>query len=296
MLGAATTSLTVDLLFGEPPTALHPTVAMGKWIGGRRRRRRSSRAAGAAFEGAMTIAGGLALTAAAATLVDRVVAPQPQLTGLMLKPSLSIRGLVGAARRIQRLLIAGRLADARRALGRDLVSRDTRGLSSAEVAGAAIESVAENLSDSFVAPLLAFRVGGLRAAYAYRFINTADAMLGYRTPDLEWFGKSAARLDDVANLLPSRMTALLIALAAPFGGGSTRRAIRVAVSNAGRTSRPNAGWPMAAMAGALSVRLTKRGHYELHPSARDPHPIDIGRCCRIALVASGFTAALVDAL
>lgn len=301
MLTPAVTSLAADLMLGEPPTAWHPTVAMGHWIGACRRRRRSSHAIGAMAEGAATIASGLLLTAAAASAVECLVERTPidhraTLEGLALKPSLSINALLRAARRVQRLLAMDRLDAARRALGRDLVSRETRDLSASEVVGATIESVAENLSDSFVAPLIAFRLGGLRGAYLYRFINTADAMLGYRTPELEWFGKAAARLDDAANLIPARVSALLIAIAAPLGGGSSRRAMRVAFADARRTASPNAGWPMAAMAGALNIRLTKRGHYALHSRARPPLPTDIGRCCSIVLVASGLAAAAMDAL
>jgi adenosylcobinamide-phosphate synthase len=301
VLGPATTSLAVDLLLGEPPTALHPTVAMGNWIAGGRRRRRASQPIGAVLEGAATIATGMFLTAVVATLGDAMIEHAPSarrglVAGLALKPALSIRALVTAASRIERLLYARRLGDARRALSRDLVSRDTSRLSAAEVAGATIESVAENLSDSFVGPLLAFRLDGVRGAYMYRFINTADAMLGYRTAELEWFGKPAARLDDLANLLPSRLTALLIAVTAMIGGGSTRRAMRVAVCDARRTASPNAGWPMAAMAGALNVRLSKRGHYDLHSTARDPRARDIGHCCAIALGVSAIAALATDTL
>jgi len=301
MLTPAVTSLIADLSLGEPPTTWHPTAAMGSWISACRRLRRSSNSLGAALEGAMTVASGMALTAAAGHAADRLIerAPVGQralVEGLALKPALSINALLRAARRVQNLLAGNRVDAARRALGRDLVSRDTRDLSVTEMIGATIESVAENLSDSFVGPLIAFRLGGLRGAYLYRFINTADAMLGYHTPELEWFGKTAARLDDVANLLPARSSAVLIAIAAPFGGGSSRRAIHVASRDARRTESPNAGWPMAAMAGALNVRLTKRGHYTLNSRAREPVASDIGRSCSIVLAASALAATMVDAL
>ena len=139
---------------------------------------------------------------------------------MALKPALSLAPLIEAATDVQRALQRGHLIEARRLLGWHLVSRNTNDLSPAEVAGAAIESVAENLSDSVVAPLIAFRVGGLAGAYAYRMLNTADAMLGYHTPELEWFGKAAARADDIVNLLPSRVTAGLICCTARIGRGS----------------------------------------------------------------------------
>jgi adenosylcobinamide-phosphate synthase len=253
------------------------------------------------IEGAIAVAGGVALAGGAAALADAGLAraprtARPRLRGLALKPALSVRALLEAGRRIQRLLEARRLDQAREALGRDLVSRDTRRLSSAEVAGAAIESVAENLSDGAVGPLLAFRLAGLSGAYVYRLINTADAMFGYHTRELEWFGKPAAVADDIVNLVPARLTALLIVTAAPIGSGSPRRAAHVAWRDARRTASPNAGWPMAAMAGALGVRLTKRGQYELNGNAPDPCARDIGRCCAIAAAAAGLAAVLVDAL
>jgi adenosylcobinamide-phosphate synthase len=249
----------------------------------------------------MLVGGGVLLAAMSARVVSRTIERMPRRTrgalrALALKPALSLRPLLEAAAEVQDHLQSNRLEDARRTLGLHLVSRETGNLFPSEVSGAAIESVAENLSDSVIAPLLAYRVGGLTAAYAYRMINTADAMLGYRTPELEWFGKAAARVDDVANLLPSRITAALICGCAVAGDGSPREAARVALRDARLTTSPNAGWPMSAMAGALGVRLTKRELYALNIPARRPRPSDIGRACRIALAVSSLSALLVDVL
>lgn len=301
MKSVAINALLVDLMLGELPDDAHPTVWMGKWISAGRKRRRSRRATASLTEGALVVGGGVLLTATLAALLSKTVARTPgsardAITGIALKPALSLRPLIVAARKVQFALEAGDLPRARRMLGRHLVSRDTSNLSEDEVAGAAIESVAENLSDSVVAPLLAHRVGGLSAAYAYRFINTADAMLGYRTPELEWFGKSAARVDDAANIVPARVTAALICLAAGAAKGSARYAFRTTMRDAKRTDSPNAGWPMAAMAGALDVRLTKRQQYVLNNRGYTPIPNDIARCCRIALAVSAMAAILVDVL
>lgn len=296
---AAINALLVDLIAGEPPNVAHPTVWMGKWISGGRLRRKSRRNHTSFAEGALLVGGGIAVTAIAASLLDRSLrrtsnSTRSTLTGLALKPALSLRPLIIAARNVQYALEDGQLAKARQLLARHLVSRDTAQLSEDEVAGAAIESVAENLSDSVVAPLLAFRAGGLTAAYAYRFINTADAMLGYRTPELEWFGKSAARADDIANVIPARITAALICGTAGVANGSSRHAFRTAMRDAQRTDSPNAGWPMAAMAGALDVTLTKRGQYVLNAKGYTATPNDIARCCRVALAVSAIAATLVD--
>ena len=296
--GAPLAALAADLLWGEPPAPLHPTVWMGRWIGGARGRRRSRAPLPSLLEGAAGVALGAALAAGAALAVQRAAARLPRparapAMGLALKPALSLRALLAAGAGVERALERGDLPEARRLLAWHLVSRDTARLSEAEVAGAAVESLAENLGDGVVAPLLAFRAGGLPAAYLHRFVNTADAMLGYRTPELEWFGKAAARADDALNWAPARLSALLVALAAPLGGGDPAGAVRAALRDAGRTESPNAGWPMGAMAGALGVRLTKRGAYALHPAGRDPVPADVGRARRIVAGAGVLAAALL---
>jgi adenosylcobinamide-phosphate synthase len=159
-----------------------------------------------------------------------------------------------------------------------------------------VASLAENLSDAVVAPLLAYRIGGLRAAYLHRWINTADAVLGYRTEALEWFGKPAARADDLLNWIPARVTALCLALAAPLAGLHGREAARVALRDSGLTPSPNGGWPMAAAAGALGVRLEKRGVYTLHAEGRAPEPGDIAACRRLVAIAALIALALVESV
>lgn len=302
MLSPVSVAFAVDLLLGEPPAQLHPTVWMGRWIVAGRSRRRSRRPLPTLLDGLLLLGGGVALTAALSVALERAIGCAPggllrtTLRGAALKPALSLRALLEAAHHVEQALENGELDRARRTLAVHLVSRETANLTTAEVAGAVIESVAENLSDSFVAPLLAFRSGGLIAAYTYRMINTADAMLGYRTAELEWFGKGPARADDLINLVPARLTAALICCAACLRGGSSRHALTTALADAGRTSSPNAGWPMAAMAGALGVSLTKRNHYVLNSGARVPAAADIGRSCKIAMTASLLAVALMELL
>lgn len=298
-LATAALALGVDALLGEPPSSLHPTVWMGRWIGMAKDCRRTTTPGASLAEGAAWVVGGAVATALAARAVSRGIDLLPGTmrvlaTSAMLKPALSLRALVAAGGEVETALRRNDLDEARRLLSWHLVSRDTSALSASEVAGAAIESLAENLGDGVVGPLLAFRAGGLPAAYAYRFLNTADAMLGYRTEELEWFGKAAARLDDAANLAPARAAALAVALAAPIAGSDPRAAVHVALRDAGRTPSPNAGWPMAAMAGALGVRLDKRGAYVLHAEGREPTADDLARARRI-VVGAGILAAVVCA-
>ncbi len=136
-----------------------------------------------------------------------------------------------------------------------IVGRNPERLDEAGVARAAIESLAENFSDGIVAPVFWMAVAGLPGATLYKAANTADSMIGHRTPRHQAFGWAAARLDDVLNLPASRLSALLIALAAAVTGGSSAGALRAVWRDASRHRSPNAGWPEAAMAGALGLKL-----------------------------------------
>jgi adenosylcobinamide-phosphate synthase len=211
---------------------------------------------------------------------------------LALTTMLSLRDLVRAAHRVQAALRAGDVDRARVAVGRDLVSRPTEALSAGQVAAATIESVAENLTDSVVAPVAFYLAFGLPGAFAYRALNTADAMIGYRQGALEYFGKVAARLDDVMNLVPARVAGLAIVLAAVASGAHAARAWRTMLGHHGRTASPNAGWPMAAMAGALGVRLEKPGHYILGDGP-EPTAADISIAVRTVIIGAFVAVALI---
>lgn len=137
-----------------------------------------------------------------------------------------------------------------------IVGRDTRSLDEAAVCRAAIESLAENFSDGVVAPLFWMVVGGLPGALAYKAINTADSMIGHKSERYLAFGWASARCDDLVNLPASRLSALWLALAAALLGLAPRAALATVWRDAGRHRSPNAGWPEAAMAGALTIRLS----------------------------------------
>ncbi len=259
----AALALLLDRWLGEPPNGLHPVAWLGRWLADLEVRVRRWMPASRLGQGA---AGGLALAGGMlpALLLARTVGRRGGwLAGLALKQALAHRALDRAVAQVEAALRGGMLDQARNHLGHHLVSRDTRELSPEEVAMAAVESLAENLNDSLVAPLFWWAVAGLPGAWGYRAVNTADAMWGYRCPRYEWFGKPAARLDDLLNWVPARLTAALIwGVAACQGVGS--RTWRTWRRESGRTPSPNAGHPMAAMAGALGVSLSKPGVYTLH--------------------------------
>jgi adenosylcobinamide-phosphate synthase len=169
-----------------------------------------------------------------------------------------------------------------------LVSRDTSQLDESKVSAAAIESVAENASDGIIASLFFFALGGLPAAFAYRFINTADSMLGYHDEEREWLGKIPARLDDLLNFIPARLAGLFIVLSAPFCGASLTQAWKIMWRDSSQTASPNAGIPMSAMAGALGVELEKIGHYALGKGLRLPVPTDLARARRLLYFSVGI--------
>jgi adenosylcobinamide-phosphate synthase len=210
--------------------------------------------------------------------------------GYILKSSFAVRELERAALRVHCALEAERLDQARESL-KSLVSRDTTRLSPELVTAAAVESVAENTTDSFVAPWLAFALLGLPGAVAYRAINTLDSMVGYHAR-YEYLGKAAARLDDLVNLIPARLAAGLIVLAAGLQGLRAGQAWRVMWREHGKTESPNAGWTMGAMAGALGVELQKVGHYRLGTSLRSLEAGDIKEAVKMMRRVAGLAMAV----
>jgi adenosylcobinamide-phosphate synthase len=283
----------LDVSLGDPPNRYHPVAWMGAAIGAASRRAPAEgRWAQLVCGAGLVLGGGLAMFVLGRVLewlFQRLPAPLAWLAeAWLLKTTFSMAGLARAAQEVEAALSVADLREARRLLRWHLVSRDTSALSAVQVAAATIESVAENSSDGVVAPLLYYSIGGLPAALAYRFINTADAMLGYRDPGHEWLGKVPARLDDVANLLPARASAGLIVLAALLGGERGGRAWQIWLRDAGKTESPNAGHPMSAMAGALDVELEKVGHYRLGSGGRAPAAADIGRAVRLVRLAVGL--------
>lgn len=296
--GSLCIALIVDLLLGEPATAFHPVTAMGAWNARVRRRGAGLAPDRALVHGAQGVVAGVVLAWTAGRVLDALASslPKPSRSaarGALLKPTFAVRALFTAVRQVEDALRDGDLMHARALLARNLVSRDASALDAGQIAAAAIASLAENLSDSVIAPWLAARLGGLPAAYAYRFINTADAMLGYRTAELEWLGKPAARLDDMVNIIPARLTALLLVASAAAGGGGMSMAAAVMWRDHALTPSPNGGWPMAAMAGALDVRITKAGVYALNATAPVPTAVDVRRARRIARAAVAAGAVLL---
>lgn len=174
---------------------------------------------------------------------------------LLIGTTIAVKGLQDAGMAVYRRLAAGDMEGARREVGM-IVGRDTEALDEPEVVRATVETVAENIVDAVISPLFYALIGGAPLAMAYRAVNTLDSMVGYKNEKYQNLGWASARLDDVANWIPARLTALLVAAAAwLFRAGDANNALRMAKRDARKHPSPNSGWPEAASAGALHVRL-----------------------------------------
>lgn len=285
-IGVPLLALAVDWWLGEPPAAWHPVIWMGRalqWWGDRLAPLVPVARDFKLFWRAALVWCALAAIAfivgwAAQKLVLMLHGfVAAALLALLLKPLLAWRMLHDEVLAVEVAL--GQSLPAGRAQLARLVSRDVSALTAVQVRESAIESLAENLNDSVVAPLFWFALLGLPGAALYRFANTADAMWGY--PGMrggrywQWAGKWAARADDVLSWVPARITAALLAAVTR---GVTVRAV---AQQARKTPSPNSGWPMAAMALALGVRLAKPGVYSLHSKGRRAGPLDTRRAARV---------------
>jgi adenosylcobinamide-phosphate synthase len=284
-LGAAA-GVMADRLLGEPPAAAHPVArfgtAMRRVEGQLYRDARHAGAAHAAVGIGLAVAAGAALGSPAAAAYVAVAG----------------RALAGAALDIEAALERDDLTAARAQLPA-LVGRDPSLLDESEIARAVVESVAENTVDAVVAPALWAAAGGAPGVFAYRAVNTLDAMVGHRSARYEEFGWASARLDDVAGLIPARVTAGLVAAVRPRAAPRVARAVR---HDAPAHPSPNAGIAEAAFAAALDVRLGGTNRYgdrvEHRPrlgDGRAPQPADIRAAVRLSRDVTGALVALLVA-
>ena len=274
--------IAADGLFGDPKRG-HPVAGFGKLAAGLERViYRDDKARGVAH---LAILGGV--TVAAGVVVERLGRRSP-VTQFVSTAVATWMVLGGASLAEQGTLIGRELDSGDVAAARDrlpsLCGRDPELLDQAGLARAAVESVAENTSDAVVGPLLWGAVFGVPGLVGYRAVNTLDAMIGYRSPRYAKFGWASARLDDLLNLLPSRLTAVLTGLCAPVVGGSSGGAFRVWRRDARAHPSPNAGQVEAAFAGALEIRLGGRTRYrygvEDRPVLGDGRTPDAGHVTR----------------
>jgi len=271
-----TLALVFDIIFGDPQVSYHPVALIGKMI--------------AAWEGILykgewppflQRVGGFILVFV--SILPVVVGSYLLLKGIkilnyacylllsaaFLWGTFSLKSLGNAASEILNLLSQKDYDRARKSLSL-IVGRDTEHLKEKEIVRATVETVAENISDGIIAPLFYFLLGGVPLAWSYRVLNTLDSMVGYRNERYLYFGWCAARLDDLANFLPARLTAAFIIAAAFFWKKDWQNAIKTVLRDARNHPSPNSGYPEAAVAGALGVQLGGLNYYQGVPSLR-PH-------------------------
>ncbi|MDA9430607.1 adenosylcobinamide-phosphate synthase CbiB [Bradyrhizobium sp. CCBAU 51627] len=285
--GAMVVAMAVDALLGWPSQLFdrigHPVTWLGRLIaaidaGWNRESDPPALRRAAGLAGALLL---IALAVALSWVLQSMLPAgwiQIVLVGILSWPLVALRSLHDHVADVAKPLLAGDIAGARAAVSR-IVGRDPAALDEAGIARAAIESLAENASDGIVAPVFWGALLGLPGILGYKAVNTLDSMIGHRNERHEAFGWAAARIDDVANFIPARLTGFLFVLLAP----SRSEALSCMMRDARRHRSPNAGWPEAAMAGALRVRLSGPRIYHgsitnepwLNEGARDPHPADI---------------------
>jgi adenosylcobinamide-phosphate synthase len=281
-----------DILIGEPPVVIHPVVWIGRLISLLRGLSPPTKLGGllvAASVIAVTVFSGHLLVMVAGQIPSIGYALTVAVSAYLLKSTFAVRCL------LQTSLDIGRSIDDDISRAKDmlpaLVGRETKDLTRSQAASAVIESLSENYVDGILSPIFYFLVFepvglGLEAALAFKAISTMDSMLGYKTKGLKDLGLVPARLDDLANLIPARLSTLFLAAANPR---KAKNAIMTAFRYHRATPSPNSGWPMSAAAGALGIRLEKPGFYVLLEEGKEPETQDIPLAVRLVGITIAIT-------
>ena len=291
----------LDAVFGDPAWLPHPVVLMGKCISKLEKALRArfpktqqgELLAGAVLAFCLPV--GTFLLTSAVCLLAAKISPWLGLAVQMFwcGQALAAKGLVQESRNVYGELVKPDLPAARKAVSR-IVGRDTENLTAEGVTKAAVETVAENASDGVIAPLLYMLLGGAPLALTYKAVNTMDSMVGYKNETYLYFGRAAAKLDDVANYIPSRLAALLWVAAAALTGSDAKGAWRIWRRDRRNHASPNSAQTESACAGALGVQLAGPAYYfgEYYPkptigdALRPIEPQDILRADRMMYAAS----------
>ena len=291
-------ALVLDILLSEAPNHFHPVAWLGKLISFLLRFVPGRGNAGQFIYGLVVVILTLAIiTVPVYYLLTYFQDLSPIIyvifSAYLLKNCFSLRGLWQAVDKVKLSLSSSNLGRARRHANA-LVSRNVANLTQAQLMSAAIESCAENLCDSFVAPLLYFAVFGLPGAVAYRIVNTFDAMIGFHGK-WEYTGKFAAHLDDILNFIPARLSAILIIIASAICKASAGNGWQTMLKQHSMTESPNAGWTMSAMAGSLGIILDKAGAYTLGSNKNELTLVAIGQSQAILMMAASIWGIIVIA-
>jgi adenosylcobinamide-phosphate synthase len=277
LLAALAAGVGVDWLFGDPPNKYHPVAWLGRFVGRCMPwlKEGAEKAKGAVFAVALIIA--LALATHFLVFASMYLAGIVALaiaSAIILKITIAVRGMERHTKAIMSCLEAGDLAGARQNLSM-IVRRKTDDLDEQHILSATIECVSESTVDGITGPIFYYSIFGPAGAIAYRTINTLDSMVGYKDDYFKDIGWMSARLDTAANYIPARITAFLMVVSAKMLGADWKNSFSMLQRDHAKTFSPNAGYPMATMAGALRVRLEKIGHYAL---GDEQEPASLGKC------------------
>ena len=313
ILLAANCGFVLDLILGDPEllTPIHPVVLMGHCITALEAmlrkllpQSRRGELLGGTLLAVILPPGTLLICVLALTLLNRLCPPMSFLLEcIWCWQAIAVKNLRDEAMRVYRALKDGTPEDARAAVSR-IVGRDTRTLDWGGVTRAAVETVAENFSDGIAAPLLYMLLGGAPLALCYKAVNTMDSMVGYKNERYLWFGRAAARLDDAANYIPSRLAALILIAASGLCGEDGRAAAKIWKRDRRKHASPNSAQCEAVMAGALGLQLCGPASYfgkiydkpYIGDPLREAEAEDICRACRMEQVGSWLCLGLLGAL
>ena len=271
----AVVAFLLDALIGDPRSKFHPVVLIGNLISALEKilRHDEDNPSTKIFKGGILVCVVVAVSLSVGVGIEILAQQIPSLAAQIffqafaLSFMISPRSLSDAGREIYFLLDRENPDKAREKVGW-IVGRDTQNLNEAEVVRATVETVAENTVDGIISPLFFFAIGGLPLAVAYRAVNTMDSMLGYKNEKYFYFGRMAARLDDVANFVPARLTAMLFICAAMILRLNYKNAFKMMKRDAQKHPSPNGGWAEATVAGALNIRLGGMNYYFGEPHFR----------------------------
>jgi adenosylcobinamide-phosphate synthase len=282
-------AILIDLALGEPPSRLHPTVWMGRFIEVEYSFRRKLKPSLQKTFGvllAIMVVGVFAIASYGVVLLLKTLTIEPVqiiITAMLLKSTFSIRKMREYAVDLAQAVRQGDYVKARSIL-KHVVRRDPASLSDPQVISAGIETVAEGIGDGIASPLFYYALFGIPGAFAYRAINTLDSMVGYKDPEYLRVGWFSAKLDSVANWLPARLASILMLVAGALLGESASRAWQVLLRDRNRTESWNAGWLMSAMAGLLGVKLEKPGFYAVGDANQQLNYAHLIKAVRIMLL------------
>ncbi len=272
-------ALALDFLFGDPQNRYHPTVWMGKLIGKSVPYIKSKNPITDKINGMILLVLVVTIISILITLFSYslkylenlgsnelykilIMATSIILVGILLKTTIAIKGMEEHASKIMDSLSKNDLSSARVRLSM-IVKRDTKNLDKQHVISATLESISENIVDGITGPLFYFSIFGLIGAFVYRSINTADSMIGYKTEIFKNMGWFAANSDKILNFIPSRLTSLVMVFSCIVLKEDWRHSIHIMKRDGSKTESPNAGYPMATLAGALGIKFEKMEHYVL---------------------------------